>query len=482
MQPITNMLDDAQLAGVVDDALATLSRVGVLLENRAGEELLRGAGQEEKEGRFLLDEALVRRCLESAPERIKVYDRSGQECLDLGGRRVHFDPGSSAIFLHDWGTGRRRLPTVEDLRHLAWVTAACKHIQAQSTAIVPDDVPREVADRYRLFAALRNCAKPVITGTFLKDGFAVMREMLVAVRGGGQALRERPLAIFDCCPTPPLKWSDLTCQALVDCARAGIPAQLISMPMAGATSPVTLREVVVQHCAESLSGVVIHQLAGPGAPIIYGGCPSAMDMRHGTTPMGAIETMMVDMACTQVGRSLGLPTHIYMGLSDAKTADWQGGMESGVGLALAALAGVNLVSGPGLLDFVNCMSLEKLLLDDQACGMAQRLARGIEQTSQEPAPDLLAQVVGQGHFLSHPHTKKHFRHELFIPSLLIDRGSYGEWEKRGGEDANGAAHLQVDKILSKGNPAPLDEALDQELCSLMRTDAGRLGIDTLPGV
>ncbi len=479
MNPVTDLLDRRQLEAVVQHAMDTLAKVGIFCENPEALALLRDAGQQEREGRVLLDEALVRRGLETAPSRVVVYDRDGEPALDLGGRRVHFDPGSAALFVLDPGTGRRRLATSDDGRDLAWVAQACKHLAAQSTGLVPDDVPRDIADRHRLMVALRNCTKPIITGTFLKDGFAVMRDMLAAVRGGADALRQKPLAIFDCCPTPPLKWSDLTCQALLDCARAGIPAELVAMPMAGATAPVTLREVVVQQCAENLSGIALHQLCTPGAPIIYGGCPSAMDMRKGTTPMGAIETMMVDMASAQVGRHLGLPTHAYMGLSDAKSGDWQAGMESGVGMVLAALAGVNMVSGAGLLDFVNCLSLEKLVLDDQACGMALRLARGIEPRSDADTVDLLDQVVASEHFLSNPHTMKHFRQELFFPSGVIDRGSYGEWEKHG-DDAMSAAQSEVQKILGRGNPAPLEPDLEAELQAMMAAEARRVGA-SLPG-
>jgi trimethylamine--corrinoid protein Co-methyltransferase len=367
--------------------------------------------------------------------------------------------------------------------HFAWITEACKHIQAQSTGLIPADVRSDVADRVRLYVALLNSRKPVVTGTFRKDGFAVMREMLVAVRGSESALRERPLAIFDCAPTPPLKWSDLTGQALVDCARSGIPAELVSMPMAGATAPVTLREVVLQHCAENLSGIVIHQLAGPGAPIIYGGSPSSMDMRHGTTPMGAIETMMIDAAYALVGKHLGLPTHAYMALSDAKVVDWQAGCESGVGAALAALAGVNMISGPGMLDFESCQSFEKLVLDNEACGMALRLAQGIGERDVDSTA-LIQAVVDTGHFLAHPHTRKHHRAEIFAPGPCVSRNSYGDWEREGGRSAAASAAQEVERIVARGNPAPVqDDDLRHRLGELLEEDCRKHGVslEPLPG-
>jgi trimethylamine--corrinoid protein Co-methyltransferase len=115
------------------------------------------------------------------------------------------------------------------------------------------------------------------------------------------------------------------------------------MPLAGATAPVTLAAAVVQHTAENLSGLVIHQLANPGSPIVWGGSPASFDMRSGTTPMGAPETWLIDAAYVQVGKRLNLPTHVYMGMSDAKIIDAQCGFESMGGAMMAALAGANMI-------------------------------------------------------------------------------------------------------------------------------------------
>ena len=481
IRPRVQLFTTEQVEGIIGDALRALETVGFFVENDQALELLRGAGVRLEGQRAFAGEEPVRAALATAPRRFTVFDREGKPALELGGDAVQFDPGSAALWFLDPATGRRK-PGTADLTHLAWVTEVCTHIAGQSTGLVPADVPEAMGDRWRLYVALLGSRKPVITGTFRKDAFAVMRAMLAAVRGGEAALAERPLAIFDCCPTPPLKWSDLTCQALIDCARSGIPAELVSMPLAGATSPVTLREMVVQHCAESLSGVLIHQLARPGAPIVFGGSPSAFDMRHGTTPMGAVETMMVDVGYAQVGKHLGLPTHAYMGLADAKGVDYQSGLESGLGAVLAALAGINVVSGPGMLDFESCQSLEKLVLDNEACGMALRLVRGVSHGSASVAVDLLRQLVEAGSLLGHRHTRANFRAELLIPGPAIDRASYGDWEKAGSRDAKAAAASEVQRILAGGNPAPVSDDLRRELDGLIRTEATRLGVESLPAI
>jgi trimethylamine--corrinoid protein Co-methyltransferase len=242
---------------------------------------------------------------------------------------------------------------------------------------------------------------------------------------------------------------------------------------------VTLREAVVQHCAESLSGIVLHQLARAGAPIIYGGAPSAFDMRHGTTPMGAVETMMIGVGYAQVGKHLGLPTHGYFALSDAKRPDYQAGMESGAGAVLAALAGINMVSGAGILDFILTQSLEKLILDHEACGMALRLARGIAHRADDPV-GLIADLVARGEFLSHEHTRRHWREELSIPSAVVDRQTYGDWEAAGGRSAEERARAEVERLLAREPEPALPPATLAALREVMAAEARRVAWDGLP--
>lgn len=480
LRPTLEILTEGQAERIVGQALEILATLGVAVAGGEARTLLADAGVRVEEGRAYPREEQVRSALATAPGSVRLYDRDGEPAAVLAERSVCFVPGSTALHVLDRKSRRRRPATVRDAVEIAWVTEKAAHMGAQSTAVVPSDVPDVLADRYRLYLALRGSRKPIVTGTFRDDGFAVMKDLLAAVRGSDEALREKPLAVFDCCSTPPLEWSELSCRALVDCARSGVPAELISVPMAGATAPVTVREMVVAHCAESLSGLLIHQLAAPGAPVVYGGAPAGFDMRHGTPPMAAVEAMMTNVAAAQVGRRLGLPTHAYMGLADAKLPDWQGGAESSLGMALAALAGVNMVAGAGMLAFVDCQSPEKLLLDDTAAAAALHLAGGVSHASAGDAPELFAALVESRGLLGHRHTRRNFRRELLMPGAVIDRRSYGDWEKEGGRDAFDAAAAEVDRILEAGNPAPLDAEIERHLERIVRDDARRHGFDGVP--
>jgi trimethylamine--corrinoid protein Co-methyltransferase len=307
-----------------------------------------------------------------------------------------------------------------------------------------------------------------------------MKDLLVAVAGSEEALAEKPRAVFDVCPSPPLLWSDITCENLMDCAQYSVPAELVSMPLTGATGPATLLGAVVQHAAENLSGVTIHQLVNPGAPIVWGGSPSAFDMRAGTTPMGAIETMMIDCSYAEVGKHLGLPTHAYLGMSDAKIVDGQCGFESGIGAVLGALTGINMISGPGMLDFESCFSLEKLAIDAEIVGMAKRLVAGIVERETPLALEIIRQVGHAGNFLSTPHTRRWFREELLIPSPVVDRDFRRTWEAKGSLDATERAHQRVEQIVAAYTPRPLPDEVARELEVIALRAAQAVGMDRLP--
>jgi trimethylamine--corrinoid protein Co-methyltransferase len=464
LRPTVRFLTDQTVSDVADEACRLLDEIGVFVEHQPAVDLLTAAGAHlGSDGRVRIPPDLLHRALATAPDHVVLWDRAGTSPVHVGGLSVNFDPGSAAIKVYDFTERRARPADLSDCVRFARLTDRLPAMAMQSTCVVPNDVPLESADRARLAIALVHGRKPVVTGTFAGPSFEIMRRMLVAVRGSEQALRQRPLAIFDCCPSPPLKWSELTCSVLVGCARHGIPAELVSMPLTGATAPVTLLGAVTQHAAENLSGVVIHQLAGPGSPIIYGGSPAAFDMRHGTTPMGAVETMMIDASYAQVGRHFGLPTHAYMGLSDAKTPDWQAGAETGLGALLAALAGVNVVSGPGMLDFESCQSLEKLVLDNEACAMALRAVAGVQQRDQMMALDVVREGVAAEQFLGLDHTRAHFRTEHYLPGPVIDRAVGDAWVAAGSLSAAERAHAEVERLLASEDEAPIDLALQREL-------------------
>jgi trimethylamine--corrinoid protein Co-methyltransferase len=472
IRPQIQLLDKGTVEEVLEEAKRVLSALGFYLENREALEILReaGASLDEAGGRVFLPPEMVDVAVAAAPSTIRLYDSAGDPAVELGGENVCFDPGSAALNILDPVTGEIRPARTPDFVAFSKVVEQLEHIKAQSTAVICSDVPQGMADRYRLYLALLYCSKPVITGTFTKQSFPIMKEMLAAVRGGAEALRQKPLAVFDACPSPPLKWSDLTCQSLIDAARSGIPSELVSMPLTGANAPITLLGAIVQHTAETLTGVVISQCIRSGAPVIWGGSPSAFDMRRGTTPMGSIDTMMIDLGCAEVGKHMGLPTHAYMGLSDAKLLDAQSGLESGMGTLLAGIKGINMISGAGMLNFESTQSVQKLVIDNEICGMTYRFLEGVARRDRPIAFDLLETLISEGQLLDSEHTLKWFKGEHYLPSAVIDRSNAEDWLTDGKKNIGDRAAERANALVASYPGSPLEPDVQKELARIINRD------------
>lgn len=481
-QPVLKLLNEEQIRDLHAKALEVLETAGVKFESEEALKILADNGAmvdtAGKTARIKPD--MVMDAIQRAPETVELFDREGNPAALLGGSSVHFDPGSSAIkFMESDGITVRK-SEARDLVQISRVNDALGNIALQSTAVTLNDVPKLIGDSYRLYLLLKNSPKPIITGAFSVHGVANMRDMLAAVRGGREVLRQKPLAVFDICPSPPLKWTHISSQNIIDCARFGLPIESVTMAMPGAATPATLSGSILVNVAETLSGLVLAQCVNPGTPFIYGSAPVQFDMRFGTTPMSAMEATMIAAANSQIGKYYGLPTHTYAALSDSKMVDAQAGLETGISGIVATLAGINVISGPGIVDFVNYISLEKLVIDNEICGMALRLNRGIDCRDEFLALDLICRLGPGGDYMSEEHTFKWFKKEPYIPSTLIDRKDRASWVEEGSRSIFERAREKVQNIMEDHQPLPLDSTREGELDEVTRGILADRQIKDLP--
>ena len=484
MRPMMRFLSDDLIEKIISEAKTLLAEIGVEVQNPKALDLLDGGGAriDRDTNRAYIGDDLISKTLATAPNRLGLYDVSGELAVDLYEYNTHFTPGSAAIYILDHDASESRKPNTTDYVRFAKLMQSMEFIESQATAMIPSDVHEKISDSYRLYLSLLFCDKPVVTGTFTIEAFEIMKDLQLAVRGSKESLAEKPLTMFSCCPTSPLKWSDVTSQNVIDCAEYKIPVEFIAMPLTGFMAPVTLVGTIVQHAAETLSGVVISQLANPGAPVVWGGSPAIFDIRYETTPMGAVGTMMVDCAYNEVGKHLSLPTQAYIGLSDAKHLDAQAGHESSMGATLATLSGINNVSGPGMLDFESCFSLEKLVVDNEICRSCKRIARGIEPREDFPSLPHFEELLSEGHLLIADHTRKYLKDEIVFPGEVIDRANRSRWKAEGSTTLMQRAHTEVEKLVAEAGVSSLPEETRREFARLMTEEAGKYGMDKLPDI
>ena len=449
------MLSEEQIITIHEKALNILENTGIYFQGEGALQVLakNGANVDFSTKIVKFPPQMVREAIEKVPSSFHLYNRDGEPVAMLGEDHVYFDPGSSGIrFLESDGKTVREA-VGSDLVKIAKVCEAMNHIDLLATALTPYDIPKNIGDSFRVYALLKHSTKPFITGAYSAKGVRTIRELLAADAGGYDALRTKPRAVLDITSLPPLKWTEVSCQNILDAASYGLPIETISVPLLGAASPATFAGCVLLHTVETLSGIVLTQLINPGNPMVYGGAPMYFDMKNMTTSLNSIETNIIGAAYAQMGKYYGIPVHTYAALSDSKMNDSQAGLETAVSGIVASLAGIDIISGPGMLDFCNTFSLEKLVIDNEICGMAHRLLKGIEFSDETLAAELISEMGSFGDYLSTKHTLKWFKKEPYLPSGVIDRQNFEKWHEKGGKSSFDHAREIVEEIL-KNPKAP----------------------------
>lgn len=477
------MLETPLIERILDETFEVLETTGILIDSPEGFERVcaLGLAGDPESRRVRFPRAMVEQAIRSAPSGFTLYDRAGEPFTELAGDRVHFVPASSALRILDRHTGKVREADSADFVEYARVASSLPHIAYLSTAFVPKDIPSDIADGWRLYLALASSSRPVVSGAFTAYGVERMAKMMSWFRDDREDLAARPLSIFTCCPSTPLRWSEDAIQNLLDCAAWGIPVEVVPVLLLGMISPSTTVGALVLHAAEVLSGLTVAQLVRPGTPVLFGGAPASFHMQLMTNPMTAVEALQVYCSYAQIAKHLGLPCQAYMGLSDSKFNDPQAGAESGIGMFLAALAGFNSVSGPGMLDYVNCFSLEKLVFDDELAAHAHHFTRDVEVKGDLPTRPLLEELVAENHLLTAEHTLEHWPSELYLPGPMVDRTNWDQWEMQGSKDYRERAGEIIETALEDYESAPIDPRLDAEIRELFASTCNTPDPD-LPGL
>ncbi len=420
--PHLSLFTPAIKSRLFEAAVELLGKFGVWFEDSASRHILLDAGAipaPNDTTRLLLKRDLIEQALEISPNKIMLYNATGDVALDLSGENSHYAPGSAALNLFEWQNQKERPAKAADLLNLIKITNRLDVFEVQSTSLIPSDVPQALSDCYRLYLALLFSDKPIVTGLFQFKSFQIMYDLLVTIRGTPAALEAKPLAIMDCCPISPLRWGEPSCQTIKSCAVNGIPVELVPMLLPGATAPIDLYSACVQYLAEILSGGGLVQLVRPGAPVIAGNAPAVFDMRTIAPAVGRTETMLYMTGCAQLTKALNLPTHAYACVSDTKILDIETGIESGMGALVAATSGINLIAGAGMLESLNSFSFEKLLLDHEILRMAGRFKTGIMPHPEQLIEQFFEAAENENQFLLVEKTLKLYRQEYIYPAAPL---------------------------------------------------------------
>jgi len=466
MRPKLKVLDDALIAKILAEAKQILSEVGMEIRGAGMRKRLldHGLKTDASGKRILFPAEVVEKAIETCPKSFTLFDRDGEPHAEIGGDNVHFVPGSSGLKILDHRSGELRLADSKDFVEYVRLCDGLENIAYLATAFSTNkDIESQVSDAWRLYMCLANSKKPVVSGSFTEHGVGRMVEMMQLFRKDREDLIKRPMSIFTITATGNFRYGEDSCQNMLDCVEAGIPVEVVPVTLMGLIAPVTQVGATVFHTVDTLCGLTMAQIVKPGAPVIFGGAPATFHMKAASSPMAAIEALHLDVAYVEVAKSLGLPTQSYMALSDSKVLDAQGGAETFGSALLAALAGVNSVSGPGMLDFVLTFSLAKLVFDDEMCAQALHFVRDTQPMGDLPTMDLVKEVIAEDHLITSPHTLEWWPKELHLTSPVIDRTNREADFQPGAGALYDRACAEVERRLGQYQPMTIDPAIDAEM-------------------
>ena len=476
-RPTLTFLSEDDREQIHAAVLHVLEDVGMQVEHEQARELLLSAGCLEagaRGGAVRIPGELLDRCLESAPRSIKVFDRLGHAAMDLGGRRVHFGSGSDLLFAQEPGENARHRAVMEDVRQAARLADALPNIDFVMTMATPSEVPPAHAYLLSLRTLMETSVKPVVCTADNRSDLEAVWDVATILRGGEEILRREPYIIHYAEPVSPLKHPFTSLDKLLFCAEKGLPAIYSPAPIAGSTAPMTVAGHLVQGLAESLTGLVIHQLHAEGAPFIMGMGPAVLDMATVECSYNAPEYYLAYVGVIEMSHHYDLPSWGYAGHSDANLPDGQAALEAGQITLLAQLAGANLCHDVGYLDFGRMASLEQLVLGDELISQARRISCGIPVDEQTLALDVIEQAGQDGNFLGHPHTRENVRTTQWRPKLLTRLG-YNAWKEAGEKDLRARTLERLEQVLA----AHESEPISQEKLKLVEQRVGRFVAENL---
>jgi trimethylamine--corrinoid protein Co-methyltransferase len=303
-------LEDIHLA-----TLEILHQTGVRVESEEAMEIFeQGKASVDRDEKLVkIPPCLVEDAIHTAPSSILLAGRNPTHDISIKSGKTHFTNFGEALMVIDPKTGEYRDSTKQDVVDITMVCDALSEVDIVWRPCDAKDTPPEASSAHEMESIFANTSKHIVHGPGSGELMKKDIQMGALVSGDMKALKERPIFSSVVCPSSPLTLGKNCCDVIVESARAGVPCIVLSMTLAGATSPVTLAGTLIDHNAEVLSGIVLSQLVSRGTPVIYGSSTTIFDLKTATTPVGAPELGMISTGVAKLADYYLLPAVVAGG-------------------------------------------------------------------------------------------------------------------------------------------------------------------------
>lgn len=429
-KPKLQVINEDQIRHIHAATLEVLERTGVKMTHPRGLELLDGAGARVAGDRVCIPAWMVEDAIRKAPSRIVLGNRNGERSVFLEEDKSWFGPSLDCIDYLDPITDERSRFTSEHCRITATLADALPNFHWSMIIGMADDQPPDIADRVIVRQALTYCEKPLVFCCKDTSSERDIYEMALLICGGKENFDKAPTIVQYSEPISPLEYYDPAVDKMLFTVENGIPLINFPAPQACGSAPATFAGTIVQGSAESLSGLVLAQIARPGAPFIYGAFATIMDMQTSVFSYGAPEMSLMVGAMAQMAQYYKLPFFGTAGCTDAKFCDAQAAAEATLQCLSSAAIGSGLVHDcSSWMDHGSLVSPAFMVLVDEILHNVHQYMRGVPVTEETLAIDLIDRVGPGAHYLQEAHTMEHFREVRY--SKLFERSVYDQWKEMG---------------------------------------------------
>ncbi|WP_028793439.1 trimethylamine methyltransferase family protein [Thalassobaculum salexigens] len=461
--PPARILSDDALESIHEASLTILEEIGIDFLLPDARDRLAAAGATVQGERVRFDRTLVMDLVAKAPSAFDVHSRTPERSVRFGGDEIVICSVASAPNVSDLDGGRR-VGNREDYRNLLKLAQSLNAMHALGGyPVEPVDIHASV----RHLEGLRDMV--TLTDRIphayslgrdrIEDGIEIVR----LSRGVDRATLEREPSLFSVInASSPLRYDTPMLEGVIALAESGQVTVITPFTLAGAMAPVTIAGALAQQNAEALAGIAFSQVVRPGAPVVYGGFTSNVDMKSGAPAFGTPEYMQAAVAGGQLARRYDLP-YRSSNVNAANVPDAQAAWESAFSLWGTFTGGVNLLMhGCGWMEGGLTASFEKMVMDADMIAMVAGFLDPLTVDDASLALDAVREVGPGGHFFGTAHTQERYRTAFFAP-MVSDWRNFETWDEAGAPDALTRANGLVKRLLAEYEEPPMDPAIREAL-------------------
>lgn len=478
--PPSPVISEDELEAIHQTSLQILEEMGMDFMHEGAREILRQAGAEVRAGseRVRIPRELVLQAIQTCPSEFTLHARNPERNIAIGGRNLAFAQVASPPNCSDLAGGRRA-GNQADFRNM--VKLAQRYDIVHCTGGYPVE-PVDLHSSVRHLDCLSDIAK-LTDKAFHAYSLGQARnldglEIARIARGISAEQMEREPSLFTIInSSSPLRLDTPMLQGIIEMSSRNQIVMLTPFTLAGAMAPVTIAGALAQQNAEALAGIAFTQLVRPGAPVVYGGFTSNVDMKTGAPAFGTPEYMKAVLAGGQLCRKYGIP-YRTSNVNAANTVDAQAAYESVFSLwALVQGGGNFIMHAAGWMEGGLTCSFEKFILD---CDLLQMVAEFLTPLDVSPAGlamDAVREVGPGGHYFGTAHTLERFETAFYSP-ILSDWRNFETWQEAGSQTAFQKAHAVWQRELAAYERPPMDPAIEEELDAFVARRKAEGGVAT----